>query len=449
VMDGTTDELAGTCGNGAVDPGEDCDGDPPRVCDSSCGSVGEQTCRFSCTWSACSAPAETCNLRDDDCDGETDETIAKLGDERLISTEGRRTARAAIAWAHGAYAVAYEDGRDAFDRTEVFLSRIAADGSDAGPDVRITDRSDPWGTATFPALAATTDGFGIAWSDLRDGNSEIYSMILGPDGVPISGGGLRVTGTMNESIAPSLAWSGGGFGVVWAECGWLCTVNFARLDTAGAKVGLDVVASGTEAMPTLPSLVFADDGFGLAWTDDRSDPTSSPSISRDLFFVGLNATGTVVRAERRLAPAFAPTAAPAASIAWTGAEYAVVWPDVLPTADRIGIWFAQLDSGGAAAYTLVVEEGIVAAEANVAWAGDHFALVWIDSTGIPGDPARVYFARLSPFGIPIGSTIAITAGEGDAHGPRVAWAGEQYGIAWTDTRDGPDGNGYFARVGCR
>jgi hypothetical protein len=272
-------------------------------------------------------------------------------------------------------------------------------------------------------------------------------MILGPDGVPVSGGGLRVTGTMNESIAPSLTWSGGGFGVVWAECGWLCTVNFARLDATGAKVGLDVVVSSVEATPTLPSLAVADEGFGLAWTDDRGDPASSSS--RDLFFAGLDAAGTVVRAERRLASAFASTAAPAASLAWTGTEHAVVWPDVLPTADRIGVWFAQLNARGEVAYSLVVEEGIVAAEANVVWAGDHFALVWKDSTGIPGDPARVYFARLSPFGIPIGSTIAITAGEGDAHGPRVAWAGEQYGIVWTDTRDGPDGDAYFARVGCR
>jgi cysteine-rich repeat protein len=89
------------CGNGAVDPGEECDdgnasnadaclnscrdaacGDgfvwsgreacevgESRVCATSCGTAGDEDCDGACAWSGvCTPPAELCNGIDDDCD---------------------------------------------------------------------------------------------------------------------------------------------------------------------------------------------------------------------------------------------------------------------------------------------------------------------------------------------------------------------------------------------
>jgi len=66
-------DIPPTCGNGTLDPGEDCDGDPPEACSTSCGSTGTRTCTSICTWSTCAPPDETCNGLDDDCDGIADE----------------------------------------------------------------------------------------------------------------------------------------------------------------------------------------------------------------------------------------------------------------------------------------------------------------------------------------------------------------------------------------
>jgi cysteine-rich repeat protein len=76
-----------TC-NGADD---DCVGGPDngfacvrgavRACTTTCSTSGTQTCGATCTWpTACTPPAETCNGRDDDCDGSTDEGLGVCND---------------------------------------------------------------------------------------------------------------------------------------------------------------------------------------------------------------------------------------------------------------------------------------------------------------------------------------------------------------------------------
>lgn len=65
-----------TCGDGYIHiGGEDCDAAAPRACTTSCGTSGTQSC-IDCTWEAsCVPPPETCDSRDEDCDGATDEEV--------------------------------------------------------------------------------------------------------------------------------------------------------------------------------------------------------------------------------------------------------------------------------------------------------------------------------------------------------------------------------------
>ena len=59
--------------DGAVDNGFACAAGATGTCTTTCGSTGTRTCSGTCAWSACAVPAETCNGRDDNCDGRTDE----------------------------------------------------------------------------------------------------------------------------------------------------------------------------------------------------------------------------------------------------------------------------------------------------------------------------------------------------------------------------------------
>ncbi|MBN1770462.1 MAG: hypothetical protein JXB32_04305 [Deltaproteobacteria bacterium] len=70
------DDSGAVCGNGVVEPGEQCDTDESLgPCTTSCGSAGTGRC-VGCR-EVCEAPVdEECNGLDDDCDGLTDEDFA-------------------------------------------------------------------------------------------------------------------------------------------------------------------------------------------------------------------------------------------------------------------------------------------------------------------------------------------------------------------------------------
>ena len=83
VEDGDRDvEAAGpVCGNGMIEPPEECELGDTRTCVASCGTAGRQPC-VDCSWSAeCEALAEIpCNGTDDDCDGLVDEGVWCVAD---------------------------------------------------------------------------------------------------------------------------------------------------------------------------------------------------------------------------------------------------------------------------------------------------------------------------------------------------------------------------------
>ncbi|NMC69778.1 MAG: hypothetical protein GYA57_06875 [Myxococcales bacterium] len=96
TCNGRDDDCDGGCDNGFA-----CCQSSTGTCTSSCGTVGSRTCSSSCTWGACTPPAETCNGHDDDCDTSCDEGWACCaGDVRYCShscgstpTAGTQTCR--------------------------------------------------------------------------------------------------------------------------------------------------------------------------------------------------------------------------------------------------------------------------------------------------------------------------------------------------------------------
>jgi hypothetical protein len=108
--DGTTDEgSAETCNgrdddcDGSTDEGFFCVAGATESCSTSCGSLGSRTCTAGCAWGSCAAPAESCNGRDDDCDGTCDDGFAccagaTQGCATSCGTTGTQTCSASCGW---------------------------------------------------------------------------------------------------------------------------------------------------------------------------------------------------------------------------------------------------------------------------------------------------------------------------------------------------------------
>jgi len=89
--------------DGLVDEGFPCQSGSTQSCTTSCGSTGTKTCNSSCLWGSCIPPAESCNNRDDDCDGLIDEDFScRIGSTRscttFCGTSGTQTCNSSCTW---------------------------------------------------------------------------------------------------------------------------------------------------------------------------------------------------------------------------------------------------------------------------------------------------------------------------------------------------------------
>jgi hypothetical protein len=130
--------------------------------------------------------------------------------------------------------------------------------------------------SSHPAATWAGDAFVLAWQDFRDGNLEIYTVRISPDGGMESPDGARRTDTAGASRNPSLAFREGELFLAWeeADAPWLETggpgarVMLSRSLDGGrtwepAAALTDEVGSSPE-----PKLAVSSSDVGLAWLQD-------------------------------------------------------------------------------------------------------------------------------------------------------------------------------------
>jgi putative metal-binding protein len=179
-----------------------------------------------------------------------------------------------LAWNGTHYGAVWEDGSPKRLKFRLIapLSIAAGTINDVGPAA---------GTALYPAIAAGGGTFGIAWSDTRNVDSEIYFARFSSAGFKL-GADVRVTNAAGGTIAAAIAWSGAEWGIAWDDTR---TGNeeiwFARVDASGVKVGSDFQVTSAPGHSRTPSIVWAGGKYGVAWSDDRE------SLNDEIYFTPL------------------------------------------------------------------------------------------------------------------------------------------------------------------
>ncbi|MBI5486666.1 MAG: hypothetical protein HY905_04995 [Deltaproteobacteria bacterium] len=235
------------CGDGHVRTGvEACDRDAERSCTTPCDSIGGQDCTSSCTWGECVPPTETCNGRDDDCDGAPDNGFecasgASATCETACATGGTRTCSDACTWS-------FCDG-DCVCNPDGFCW--------LNPLPQGATLLNAWGSGPSDIWAVGEVGTALHWDGTR------WS--------------LFATGTRNSLEAvrgtgPADVWAVGRGGTIlhWDGTNWTDTPSGTTLDLLGvfALGPADVWAVGGEWMSPAVGITLHWDG--ATWTNVSS-----------------------------------------------------------------------------------------------------------------------------------------------------------------------------------
>ena len=134
------------------------------------------------------------------------------------------------------------------------------------------------------------------------------------------------------------------------------------------------------------------------------------------------------------------------TLAWSGSTFGTVWADQRHGADQDEVYFSVLDAAGTIIRgdVRLTEEVAQSKYPGIVWADSEFGIVWTDlRNGMSGD---IYFARIDGGGVRIGGDVAMIAEAECQSTARLAWDGTRFGVAWYYA---PEGTGPYAiHFGC-
>jgi hypothetical protein len=299
-------------------------------------------------------------------------------------------------------------------------------------DIRLTNQRD---RSVHPALAWTGNEYGIAWEDTRDGNAEIYFLLLDARGNPLVPA-RRITNSTAFSDVPTIAWTGTEFGITWMDDrdgNW--EVYFARLDRMGNRISEDLRVTNDPGLSVRPRLVWSGSEYAIVWVDSRDG-------NQEVYFSRLNQEGLQVSAPVRVTNASDDSAFP--DMVWNGSEYGVVWHD-----HRTGDWeifFARLDTSGSRIANEVRLTNAFGGSLwpSIAWNGAGYGVAWTDSRG--SEPNHIYFTELDANGSITVPDRNVSPTVFNVTTPKLLWLGSEYALVWEDGRNGSYSELYFHRL---
>ena len=347
-----------------------------------------------------------------------------------------------------------------------------------GP-IRLTSAT---GDSINPSFVWTGSNYGVVWSDARDGNkTEIYFAMIDKDGNKVTTD-TRITNTPTlVSAYPDIVWNGSGFGIVYTEYDDVLSVNgsinFVRIDIAGAKIG-DVVEITDVVVDSRPRIAWNGNGYGIIWRTPQNTTAKT-------YFSFVNADGSILTNQERVV---SDPASEQTRIIWDGTYFGIVYrhsQEKLSIGDvleyTIGTYLYRIDESGD---SLKDKPTIITRKESMAsvWTGTHYASIedgntfsvftlngnfLVENAKVADDvlsdsniafddnkygivaqkSGLVNFVEMKDDGninqalAPISDTVNTASTT-----PQIEWSGSDYGVVWSDTKDNNDGGEIYFRA---
>ncbi|MDB4932583.1 MAG: hypothetical protein JWM10_5067, partial [Myxococcaceae bacterium] len=197
--------------------------------------------------------------------------------------------------ANGAFALGWNHFVPRDETAATLVARVAADGAVATP-VRLDGHA---GRNGGVALDAVGGAVGAVWEDNFEETDDSFRNGLAFGGLTAEGRPLprkAVTARTAIHLEPNLAAAGAQHGLVFTRLDdETPTVQFGRLDAAGALVGGLTQLNGRASLAALGAVAFNGRGYAVAWTQLDTDGVT-------LRFARLDANGRRVGAEVPISP---------------------------------------------------------------------------------------------------------------------------------------------------
>jgi hypothetical protein len=259
-------------------------------------------------------------------------------------TAGGQGYASAAADADGDFVVAWTSNHDGAG-SGIFARRFSPAGVPGAGEFQVNTYVT--GSQSYPAVGMENNGdFAIAWQGVGDGaNTGIFARRFNAAGVALGAGFQVNTHTVNYQLAPAIGMDGDGdFVVAWqsyAQDGLYEGIFARRFNSAGAAQGGEFqVHVSTSGAQVYPAVAMTPSGnFLVAWQSEHTPTT-------DIFARRFNAAG-VAQGSEFLANANASLYQFTPAIAWSGADFVVVWSSYGQDGYAYGIFGRRFSSSGA------------------------------------------------------------------------------------------------------
>jgi hypothetical protein len=360
----------------------------------------------------------------------------------------------------------------------VRVSGDACPSPTIGANVAITPAI---GEASSPVIAYDGEGFTLAWWDMRGKFPAVSTVGVDRAGarrgeletLPHDGAARDQTIAvddaethvvwMDESAVKSARLTGGtGAPVRWSERATSAGAG-PRGTVAWVEKGVLYFRSDGMLLPAdrdgvrapAPPIPIARGGIEdprIAWTGAQYAVVWSASVAggRQIMLQRMSNAGVPVGAAVKVSGTAGISRKP--EIVASPSGFAVVWTNSEQVADnardRYRIFFALVPTTGAApSATRQLEFNGTADQVAIAAAGTEYGLAWVGSKQPMG--SAVFFARLDARGTPLGETVRVSDDKPLTCGrPSLAFAGDGYGVAWHDDREAAGSVVAFSFLSC-
>lgn len=414
----STESGPAECGNGVVEPGEECDGDL-GTCTGEDMCPGFRWCDEDCTWGECTTGgfgilAGPVVLTDE----------LELEDITSTSTE----------WTGDVFGVSFAaDAAAYFGRVSVEAERdglphqvMPGSFHVSAIETSYRDASDAYGTVMV----------------LDEPTNPLLINLLDPDGWPLIDPGVSTSS--GEVLGLDIVAGAESFGAAWADL-HASRVFFASL-TPDIGIIFPVMLDEISDFPfhRLPSLVENDAGFAILWHVD--DPAGGNSA---LSFARLSNDSDLISGIHALFAEDEPQ--PPSALDRGGGGYGLVYA-TQPYFDApvLDLHLAVVDEDGGLLAGPVDAGRVLRHEnhdADLAWSGtEHGVVLATPLAEEPGATRTLALWRVTPEGAVIGGEFRISV-SGDVAMPAMAWDGEGYGVTYSVQRE-DRADVEFIRLGC-